>query len=549
MKTIIKLSLGLFLALYISGCTKNFDKINENPNLPAEVSTPTLLTAAQKGLCDNIYDEWWGGRQSMLWSQYWVQRNYPSEDRYAIRQTINNQYWRFIYRNVMNLMEIIKLNKDPETKAKAAVYGDNNSQIAVATILKVWAMQIMADTYGDIPYSEAFRGDIDPAVSIPTPKYDKLTAIYASFATELKAAVDMINVGSGFTTGDVIFQGDMNKWKKFGNSLRLRVAMRISNTDNYAAAKAIVAEVGVDGLMTSNSDNAVFAYIGAEPNNSPLYDAWWTSARNDFTVAKPFINLLKGVNDTLNDKINPFKGHIDPRLQIFTRKDRRLFPDIGTEYYGIPYGMTEGQTQQYWGKKLAPSWYGLAAYSSDYAPVILNAKYAPVYMEYAEVEFMLSEMNNWNQTNYINGVTASIDHWRDISVKLEGRDAAWVSDFNAQRDAYIDSLPIADKITVMTQKYLAFYNQAYQAWAEYRRTGEPSFLLKPGEISHQLADSTIILFTPLLSYPITDIPRRLTYPQQEFTVNGTNASAAAAAVGVGGDKMTTQLFWQLPQAK
>ena len=549
MKTIIKLSLGLFLALYISGCTKNFDKINENPNLPAEVSTPTLLTAAQKGLCDNIYDEWWGGRQSMLWSQYWVQRNYPSEDRYAIRQTINNQYWRFIYRNVMNLMEIIKLNKDPETKAKAAVYGDNNSQIAVATILKVWAMQIMADTYGDIPYSEAFRGDIDPAVSIPTPKYDKLTAIYASFATELKAAVDMINVGSGFTTGDVIFQGDMNKWKKFGNSLRLRVAMRISNTDNYAAAKAIVAEVGVDGLMTSNSDNAVFAYIGAEPNNSPLYDAWWTSARNDFTVAKPFINLLKGVNDTLNDKINPFKGHIDPRLQIFTRKDRRLFPDIGTEYYGIPYGMTEGQTQQYWGKKLAPSWYGLAAYSSDYAPVILNAKYAPVYMEYAEVEFMLSEMNNWNQTNYINGVTASIDHWRDISVKLEGRDAAWVSDFNAQRDAYIDSLPIADKITVMTQKYLAFYNQAYQAWAEYRRTGEPGFLLKPGEISHQLADSTIILFTPLLSYPITDIPRRLTYPQQEFTVNGTNASAAAAAVGVGGDKMTTQLFWQLPQAK
>ncbi|MEI6433347.1 MAG: SusD/RagB family nutrient-binding outer membrane lipoprotein [Bacteroidota bacterium] len=549
MKTIIKLSLGLFLALYVSGCTKNFDKINENPNLPAEVSTPTLLTAAQKGLCDNIYDEWWGGRQSMLWAQYWVQRNYPSEDRYAIRQTVNNQYWRFIYRNVMNLMEIIKLNKGAETKAKAAVYGDNNSQIAVATILKVWAMQIMADTYGDIPYSEAFRGDIDPAVSIPTPKYDKLTAIYASFETELKAAVDMINLGSGFTTGDVIFQGDMEKWKKFGNSLRLRVAMRISNTDNYKAAKAIVAEVGIDGLMTSNSDNAVFAYIGAEPNNSPLYDAWWTSARNDFTVAKPFINILKGVNDTLNNKINPFNGLIDPRLQIFTRLDRRLFPDIGTEYYGIPYGMTEGQTQQYWGKKLAPSWYGLAAYSSLYAPVILNAKYAPVYMEYAEVEFMLSEMNTWDQTHYINGVTASIDHWRDISVKLEGRDASWVSDFNAQRDAYITALPAAGKETVLTQKYLAFYNQAYQSWAEYRRTGEPAFLLKPGEQTSVGTDGTPIMFVPLLSYTITDLPRRLTYPQQEFTVNGTNASAAATAVGVGGDKMTTQLFWQLPQAK
>ncbi|MCX6279785.1 MAG: SusD/RagB family nutrient-binding outer membrane lipoprotein, partial [Bacteroidetes bacterium] len=116
-------------------------------------------------------------------------------------------------------------------------------------------------------------------------------------------------------------------------------------------------------------------------------------------------------------------------------------------------------------------------------------------------------------------------------------------------DAFISALPAAGKVTVLTQKYLAFYNQAYQAWAEYRRTGEPGFLLKPGEQTSVGTDGTPIMFIPLLSYTITDLPRRLTYPQQEFTVNGTNASAAAAAVGVGGDKMTTQLFWQLPQAK
>ena len=72
MKTIIRISFGLFLVLFMIGCTKNFDKINENPNLPAEVTTPTLLTASMKGLCDDIYDEWWGGRQSMLYAQYWV---------------------------------------------------------------------------------------------------------------------------------------------------------------------------------------------------------------------------------------------------------------------------------------------------------------------------------------------------------------------------------------------------------------------------------------------------------------------------------------------
>ena len=228
------------------GCTKNFDKINDNPNQPAEVITPTLLTAAQKGLCDDIYDEWWGGRQSMLYAQYWVQRNYPSEDRYAIRQNINNQYWRLIYHDVMNLQEVIRLNTDAEMKPKAAVYGDNANQIAVATILKVWACQIMTDTWGDIPYSQAFKGSIDPATSIPTPKYDKQQDIYASFQTELKNAVNMINLDApGFTTGDNIFQGDMAKWKKFGNSLRLRVAMRMSAKDAYAAAKALVAEEGL----------------------------------------------------------------------------------------------------------------------------------------------------------------------------------------------------------------------------------------------------------------------------------------------------------------
>jgi hypothetical protein len=535
MKTIIKLSLGLFLTLFVFGCTKNFDEINTNPNQPAEVITPTLLTAAQKGLCDDIYDEWWGGRQSMLYAQYWVQRNYPSEDRYAIRQSVNNQYWRFIYRDVMNLMEIIKLNTNADTKAKAAVYGDNANQIAIATIMKVWAMQIMADTWGDIPYSEAFKGDVDPAISIPTPKYDRLPAIYASFQTELKDAVDMINLDApGFTTGDVIYGGDMELWKKFGNSLRLRVAMRISNVDNYAAANDLVTEVGEDGFMTSNADNAAFAYVGAAPNNSPLYDAWWTNARNDFTVAKPFINILKGVDDTLNGKINPFNGLVDPRLQIYSRPRKGAF-------IGIPYGMTEGQTQAYWGKKLAPSFYGAAAYSPATAPVILNAKYAPVYMEYAEVEFMLSELNNWDQAHYLAGVQASIDHWRDVSATLEGWTADQVNAFNVERDAYLADVPAASKETVMTQKYLAFYDQAYQAWAEYRRTGEPRYLLKPGEqTSVDLVDGSPIYFQPLIT--ITTIPWRMTYPQQEFTVNGANVTAAAAAIG--GDEMSTKLFWQ-----
>lgn len=537
MKTIIKLSLGMFLALFITtSCTKNFDKINENPNQPAEVSTPTLLTAGMKGLCDDIYDEWWGGRQSLLWSQYWCQRNYTSEDRFAIRQNVNNQYWRLIYHDIKNLVEVIDLNTNPDTKAKASAYGDNNNQIAVATILKIWALQILTDTWGDIPYSEAFKGD-DPTTPIPTPKYDKQSDIYPAMLAELAAAIALIDESKpGFLSGDVVYEGDMSLWRKFGNSLRLRIALRMSNKDNYVAANAIAAEVGVDGFMTSNADNAKFYYIGATPNNSPLYDAYWTSARNDFTACKTVVNLLKGVDDTLNSKINPIAvpGMVDPRLQMYTRPR-------GGAYIGMPYGMTDGQTQQYWASKKCPSYYGPAAYSVSTAPVILNPKFPVVYMEYAEVEFMLSELNNWDATHYANGVRASIEDWRDLCIALEGWDADKVATFNADMEAYLAQLPPANKTTVLTHKYLAFFNQGYQAWAEYRRTGEPSFLLKPGEIASTATDGTPIRFNPLIT--ITTIPWRLTYPQQEYTVNGASVTAAAAGL-TGGDNMTTKMWWE-----
>ena len=164
------------------------------------------------------------------------------------------------------------------------------------------------------------------------------------------------------------------------------------------------------------------------------------------------------------------------------------------------------------------------------------------FLHYDEVQFMLSEINGWDQVHYANGVYASIAYWRDLSIELEN--GFWpdsrISDFNANFDAYMAALPPASKSTVMAQKYLAFYVQGYQAWAEYRRTGEPQFLVKPGEITHQASDGTPIYFEPLVS--INTIPWRLTYPQQEYTINATAVKAAADAIG--GDKMSTKLFWQ-----
>ena len=207
----------------------------------------------------------------------------------------------------------------------------------------------------------------------------------------------------------------------------------------------------------------------------------------------------------------------------------------------MPYGMTEGQTQAYWNKKVCPSYTGApSAYNIATAPVILNSKFAPVYMEYAEVEFMLSELNSWDQLHYLNGVNASIDKWRDISVELEGRDGDWVAAYEATKTAYLEGLPVASKTTVMAQKYLAFFNQGYQAWAEYRRTGEPKFLLQPGQHATGNVGGPYTDFIPLVA--ITTIPWRMTYPQQEFTVNASNVKAAVVQIGV--DEMSQKLWWE-----
>lgn len=515
MKTINKIILliGLIGLFTITGCKKDFEEINTSPNNPSEVSTPSLLTNAQKSLTDDIYDEWFSGRQSLLYAQYWTQRNYTSEDRYSLRQTTNNTYWRLIYTDIMDLMEIIRLNTDSETKDRMSLYGDNNNQIAVARIMKAWAMQILTDTYGDIPYFDAFKG-----IDNPSPKYDNQKDIYADLLKELKEAAAQIDESkSGFTSGDIIYEGDMSLWKKFANSLRLRVALRMSKVDGYAAANAVLAEVGADGFFTSNADNAAFHCIGsAAPNSSPMWNGFFDSKRNDFTTCKTVVDILKGVNDTLNGKMNPFAGIEDPRLYIYSRPRSGL-------YLGMPYGMPDAATQAYKGK--CPSFYGTGSYNPTYAILPLAPDYAPMLMEYAEVAFALSELNGWDNTYYLNGIQASMEKW--------GVPAADIT-------TYLAAVPAANEENVMTQKYLSLYMEGYQAWAEYRRSctaahpaGFPVQLVHPGEIT-----SPGITFVALAG---TDIPRRVTYPAQEYTVNEAQVNAAAARIG--GDDLGTKVWW------
>lgn len=505
-KNILKYALGLLVLVFmIAGCTKDFDEINTDPNNPVKVPTVNLISTAQKTLTDDIFDEWFSGRQGLLWAQYWAQRNYTEEDRFGIRQGTNNTYFRLIYTDLMDLQEIINIASDESRKAEInTFYGDAEGQIHVANILKAYVFQLLVSTYGDLPYEQAFD-----AVNTPTPAYSSQNVIFADLLRKLDAAAGYLQglEKQVFTSGDLMYEGDPVLWAKFANALRLKLAIRLSKVTDGELVTLRNEAISEAPALTfeSNDDNALIKYIGDGQSNAPMYDGFYTARRNDMTVTANFVDLLKGINDTLNNKQNPFEGIEDPRLSIWV-------PKAGGVYRGMPYGLVNQYASALRSK--TANLYG--TYN-----LVLDADAPVVWMDYAEVCFIMSELNGWDQTWYENGVRASCERWGAEGI-----------------DEFIAALPSANMETVLTQKYIALYMNGYEGWAEYRRTGYPKSIIEVGELTGPNAAGEAMTFEAIYGNAIA---RRLTYPVQEYTVN--EASVTAAASSIGGDEFSTRLIW------
>ncbi len=518
MKTFNKILLVLSTILLIVSC-QDMEDLNKNPNQPDKVSTATLLTGAQKKMMDYIYDTWFSGRQALPYAQYWSQRNYTEEDRYQIRESVNNNYFNHLYVTAGNYVLIEKMNTDEATKSEASAYGNNNNQIAVAKILKVWLMQVIADTWGSVPYSEAFKLND----GIQYPKYDDLNVLYPQFIEELDQAIALINEDEkAFVSGDRIYDGDASKWKMFANSLKCRLAVRLSKVDpNW---RTYIDEAVASGVFTSNDDEAMFKYSNEAPNECYFYRGFFVDGRNDFSITKPFTDLLKGQPDTLNNKIHPWVGVVDPRLSVYTTPR-------GGKYIGLPYGLPSNRMTTSI-RNASPSWY------SATPPVTLRKDFSVPLMTYAELCFILSERNNWDRDWYEKGIRASIEHW----YALDGRtiDQALIDD-------YIDDVnDVVNAETVATQKYIHLYMQGTEAWSEYRRTGYPLTLLKPGEYSY-IVGGEKIPFEPL-SETKGDLPARVKYPTNESTLNPDGFNAAIAKLQDGVNNYYSKMYWDVRTA-
>lgn len=526
MKNIKKIALTFAAAvvttLSVTSCTQDFEEINKNPNNPEAPLSYGVFNSANKLVTDATRNSFESGRVTLPWVQYSAQTAYNDEDRYRYRQTSSDALWNNLYTAASNYKKIIDMNVDPKTAVATSAYGNNDNQIAASRVMLSYVFLQLVDTFGDVPYYSYGTKDEDfQALNVSEylkPKFAPQAKIYADILKELKEASAMVKTGEPvFAPGDVLFGGNGVKLKKFANSLRLRVATRVKGV--VPGAETHITEAIASGVMTSNADNVGVKYENNLTNPSPMYNDFRT--RSDFSVAKNFVDLLKGSIGTFG---------LDPRLFKYVAPHSATKATILngsyaetkdlTQYVGMPYGVIE-------------DWVASQADKANFfSKYVYRPDYTEILMEYSEVEFLLSEANGWSQTNYINGVKASMDKW--------GVPAA-------ESAAYILTLPAANKANVLTQKYIALYMQPYEAWAEYRRTGYPdtSILVLPGDtyaLNNPDPDNggMTYKFTPLVA-GLTDLPTRLYYPTVIKTLNKENYEAAVTSIGA--DDMKTKLIW------
>ena len=380
--------------------------------------------------------------------------------------------------------------------------------------MKVWLMDIITDTWGNVPYSQAGKLESEGTLYAA---YDSQKDIYTEMIKELTDAVNTIDVSQpAFSSGDVIFGGKAEKWKRFGNSLKCRLAIHLSKVDpNW---KNYIKEAVESGVMQSNDDAAKFTYSASGSDYCQFYEGFYVEGRNDFSIARPLLYLLKGEADELNHKTHPWQGTVDPRLSIYT------CPNGDGEYTGMPFVTPTGIQDKF--RASSPNWY-------SGQPLALTPTYSVPLMTYAELKFILCEYNGYDRQDYEDGVRASLAYWYGLAGKTLSA---------ADEDAYVTAVSKkVDAESCAIQKYLDLFTNGTEAWTEIRRTGYPEQLMRPGEIACIYKDQPV-KFTPL-SDTKGDIIERVKYPTNESTLNGANFKEALSKLTDGTNNYYTKMYW------
>lgn len=489
----------LVFAFILGACDQGFEELNVDPLKPSQVGVDTKLTATLLHTSGGRYENW---RANLIYQSTMMQHiaalpGYWSGDKYLWNMGYASSLMDRYYPSAVKSIEDMLLQLDEE--------GAPEEMKAITRILRVFIYSRLTDLYGDIPYSEAGKAVIDGVLK---PKYDPQSEIYADMLKELEESAAALGSGtSGFGSADIMFNGDQGKWKRFANSLMLRLGFRLIKVDP-AGAQSWVTKAIAGGVMESNEDIAYIQHqLGPEGINKNGNGEVFTADGNP-RMSKTFIDFLQAGND--------------PRLPVLAarRGDGSTDP---ADLIGLPNGLDSNLLLDLTGEENTDN------YAEPRRPLI-TAEDTPMFFQtYAEVEFLLAEAAvRWGlaggdpEPHYNAGVRAAMK-----MLELYGPDAA-IAD--ADIDAYLAANPFDSGNAleqINTQYWAATFLNEYEAFANWRRSGFP--VLTPVDYPGNVTNGTI--------------PRRLTYSTSEQSNNLENYNEAISRQGP--DALTTRVWWDV----
>lgn len=476
-----KLILIFLITGIVFSCNDRLEDLNTPNKRAAEVPAEPLFANGVREMFDLMTNTDVNINVFRLYAQYWAQTTYPDESQYnMVNRFIPDNFWTNAYRDILMDLNTAAIRVEETQEEIDLPEAQKINQLAMIDVCKVYMFSILVDAFGAVPYSEALNPDI------LTPKYDPGNEVYAGIIQTLDAAIANLNVEEdGFSPSqDLIFQGDVAGWLKFANSIKVRLAINISDVDPGKAG-TMINEALTSGVF-ENADKAAIEYKDSPPNTHPVYESLVISGRNDFVVANTLVDIMASMSD--------------PRLAVYA--DPTEDADGNEIYQGGVYGSANSFRRN--------SHVGAYFYEPDVEGVLID---------YGMVQFWLAEaaakgiaLPETAEQYYTRAVTASFEEWG----------------LGDQVEAYLAGAGAFDatnwKQVIGIQEWLSQYNKPFEGWTTWRRLDFEGFNVPEG-----LEES--------------DIPRRFIFPVEEATLNPTASKAAAGMIGA--DNVQTKVFWDV----
>lgn len=513
MKNIKRIILFLCIVSLAGSCTKNFEQLNTNPNAVVSPDINNYFTFAIALANGRQNENYFTVLQlTEPFIQHFASLDAWIGDKYLYSDLTSAAYWRLYVSPVgsgaiKELTQIIALTqKDPNLINKRNA----------ARILRVYSMHRITDLYGDVPYFDAGAA---LTKGVLKPKYDKQQDIYADMLKELDESASQMDTSKPFYgNADVLYNGDISKWKKFAYSLMLRLAMRLTKVDP-AMAKTWATKAIAGGVFQTNDDMAVLKHeegpisVNQNPIGSMLLTNGVRNGDNaESKLSNTFVDFLKNNND--------------PRLRIVAMKQNSM-DNNPADQKGLPNGYNVTTITSY------PGWTNLADFSDANTLTVARRSAPDIFLSTAEVNFLLAEasLRGWYtgdpQTLYNNAVT---DAMSMMNLYANGTPVAPIS--SLEITLYLAAHPFNNSGTfdekmqqIHTQFWASLFLNGVEAFSNWRRTGYPILtpIVYPGNASNG------------------SIPRRIRYPSDEQVLNGPNYNSAVSRQGP--DEYTTRVWW------